>query len=135
MLAGAAGIKSLPEMKIAIKYIALPLFLALAIAVYSLFKGREVPEVLVQFIYGSLFYCAPFLVFALMHILLKLPQLIAHSGYIGASLALGAISSLWLLPPDPSGLPIQWIAYWPLSVILIVIFTGVSFVCRKFSNS
>lgn len=122
-------------MKIALRYIALPIFLALAIAAHSLAKERDVSEILMQLFYGCLFYCAPFMVFALLHISLKLPQVVAHSGYIAASLALVAISSVWLLPRDPSGLPIQWMAYWPLSAILIVIFVGGSFAYRKFSNS
>lgn len=122
-------------MKIALGYIALPILLALAVAVYSLTNGREISGVLIQFIYGGLFYCAPFFVFALLHILLKFPRIVAHSGYIAASLSLMAITLVWLLPPDPSALPMQWMAYWPLSAILIVIFVGVSFAYRKFSNS
>ena len=122
-------------MKIALRYITLPIFLALSIAAYSMVKELEVSEILIQLLYGGLFYCAPFLAFALLHISLKLPKIVAHSGYIAASLSLVAISSLWLLPPDPSGLPIQWMAYWPLSIILIVIFVGGSFAYRKFSNS
>ncbi|WP_345552566.1 hypothetical protein [Microbulbifer aestuariivivens] len=122
-------------MKFALNYIALPILLALLIAGYSLIKGQEILEILAQFVYGGLFYSAPFLVFALLHILFKFPKIVAHSGYIAASLSLLVISSLWLLPPDQSGLPIQWMAYWPLSVILIVIFVGVSFSYKKFSNS
>ena len=122
-------------MKIALRYITLPIFLALSIAAYSMVKEREVSEILIQLLYGGLFYCATFLAFELLHISLKLPKMVAHSGYIAASLSLVAILSLWLLPPDPSGLPIQWMAYWPLSVILIVIFVGGSFAYRKFSNS
>jgi len=132
---GEQGVKSLSGMKIALIYIALPIFLALAITAYSLSNGQELSGTFIQFIYGGLFYCAPFFVFALLHISLKLPKIVAHSGYIAACLSLVAISSVWLLPPDPSGLPIQWMAYWPLSAILIIIFVGVSFAYRKFSNS
>ena len=39
-------------------------------------------------------------------------------------LALLLIASLWLLPPDRSGLPIQWLLYWPLALILQIVIGG-----------
>lgn len=118
-------------MKIALRYMTLPIFLALAIATYSLTNGQEASEILAQFFYGGLFYCAPFLVLMLLQISFKPPNVVAHSSYIAASLSLVAISSVWLLPPEPSGLPLQWMVYWPLSVILI----GLSIAYRKYRNS
>lgn len=123
-------------MKVALKYIVIPVLFAFSIAIYSVIaRDLDFISASTQFGLGSLFYSAPYFLFAVLHILLKLSQVVAHSGYIAATLALAIISAFWLVPSDPSGLPIQWMLYWPLSAMLIVVFVGGSFAYRKFSNS
>ena len=130
------GVKSLPRMKIALKYIVMPILFAFVLFIYSITaRGTDFTSALSQFGLGVIFYSAPYIVFAVLHILLKLPQVMAHFGYAAATLALATVSAFWLLPPDQSGLPIQWMLYWPLSALLIVVFVGGSFAYRKLSNS
>jgi hypothetical protein len=85
---------------------------------------------------GSLFfYCAPYLCWAMFQFLAKPKVAVVHAGYIGATLSLLLISSVWLLPPDQSGLPIQWMAYWPLAGILAVLLSGVTYFASKSRSS
>jgi membrane-bound ClpP family serine protease len=86
-------------------------------------------------LYGLSFYGAPYFLLALLTWLLKASNLTIHLGFIGITLVLLFIASLWLLPPDPSGLPIQWMGYWPLSVILCLILMGGGVAFTKYKNS
>ena len=86
-------------------------------------------------LYGVLFYGAPYFLLALFFWPLKASNKIVHAGFIGVSLTLFIIASLWVLPPDSSGLPIQWMAYWPLSAILVLIFIVGSIAFTKYKNS
>ena len=80
---------------------------------------------------GTFFYVAPFLIWLIIALTIKTSNTVTHLGFIACVISLGLISSLWLLPPDPSGLPIQWMAYWPLSAILCVTLALVSFFYKK----
>ncbi len=89
----------------------------------------------VAFFGGVLFYGAPYIVWAIFHLLSNPKLSVIHAGYVGATVSLVAISSFWLFPPDRSGLPLQWAAYWPLALLLIVIFAGVMHLLAKFKSS
>lgn len=84
---------------------------------------------------GALFYGAPHLAWTFVHLGFKPTDLVVHSGYVGATLALALISSMWLLPGDPSGLPLQWMAYWPLGLMLMLVFAGCSAAIAKWRSS
>jgi hypothetical protein len=73
---------------------------------------------------GYLFYAAPHLLWAVVAAVAKPSRAVWHAGFFASSIALAAIASLWLGPQDPSGLPLQWMLYWPLALILLVVFVG-----------
>ncbi|MCX7099460.1 MAG: hypothetical protein NTV43_16320 [Methylococcales bacterium] len=73
---------------------------------------------------GYLFYAAPHLLWAVVAAVAKASRTLWHAGFIASSIALAAIASLWLFPPDPSGLPLQWMLYWPLAILLQLAIAG-----------
>lgn len=73
---------------------------------------------------GFVFYAAPHLLWVVVIGIAKPSIAVAHSGFIAPTLALASIASFWLLPPDPSGLPMQWMFYWPLAIILLIFSAG-----------
>jgi len=80
---------------------------------------------------GYLFYAAPHLLWAVIAAVAKPSHAVWHAGFIASSIALAAIASLWLGPPDPSGLPLQWMLYWPLAILLqLVMVGGTAVYCR-----
>jgi hypothetical protein len=80
---------------------------------------------------GYLFYAAPHLSWAVIAAVVKASRAVWHAGFIASSIALAAIASLWLGPQDPSGLPLQWMLYWPLAIVLqLVIAGGTAVYCR-----
>ena len=123
-------------MKLAINYIAIPILLAIGVSIFSFLKNEsDLFSSLSLFLYGSLFYGAPYFIWAFVHFVAKPSGLIVHAGYIGATVALVYIASPWLLPPDPSGLPIQWMAYWPFAVVFMAITVSSAFFFNKWRNS
>ena len=73
---------------------------------------------------GGLFYAAPHLLWVAVAALAKFSGAVWHAGLIASSVALAAIASLWLGPQDPSGLPLQWMLYWPMAAVLQVLIGG-----------
>ena len=73
---------------------------------------------------GYLFYAGPHLLWAVIAALAKFSGAVWHAGFIASSIALAAIASLWLGPRDPSGLPLQWMLYWPLALVLQLVIVG-----------
>jgi hypothetical protein len=65
----------------------------------------------------------------------KLSNIIAHAGFIASTVALGVVASLWFFPGDPSGLPLQWMFYWPLASVLLVVAASGTAVYIRFSAS
>lgn len=66
-----------------------------------------------------LYYSTPHLLWALVAALSKTSNTVCHAGFIAANVALLAIVSLPLFGVrDPSGLPLQWVAYWPFALVL-----------------
>jgi hypothetical protein len=77
-------------------------------------------------VFGFLAYSAPHLLWALVATVSRAPAALCHAGFVAASVALIAILSVSLTGAhDPSGLPLQWVAYWPLAAVLQVLFVGV----------
>ncbi|MFY8275010.1 hypothetical protein AAEU32_12875 [Pseudoalteromonas sp. SSDWG2] len=110
-------------------YFAVPILLSVVLAILSvLVRKSDLYSTLIVLVGGAMLYSAPYIVWALFSVLAKPVVKVVHAGYIGATLSLVVISSLWLLPQDPSGLPVQWMAYWPLSGILITMFALITFV-------
>jgi hypothetical protein len=81
---------------------------------------------------GYLFYAAPHLLWVLVAALVGFSNALWHAGLIAASIAMVAIAALWLGPGDPSGLPMQWLLYWPLAVVLQVATAGLTALYRRF---
>ena len=106
---------------------------ALIIALYG--ARQEFTEFIVVLFGGALFYCAPHLCWLAFHLAIKPSGIVLHAGYIGATLALFLFAGLWLLPPDQSGLPIQWMAYWPLAGILTILLSGFAYLFTRLRSS
>jgi hypothetical protein len=122
-------------MRVALSYISIPLIFAVGVTTYAAkIKPLELLPLMELFGFGALFYCTPFFFMAFIQFCLKPASPVIHSGYLGASLSLVLIASLWFFPSDQSGLPVQWMAYWPLASLLIITFAGVSFVFCKYRS-
>ena len=76
--------------------------------------------------WGLLFYAAPHLIWAALCAAVKPKLLVWHAGFAASSCALLVVGTLSVWGPrDPSGLPYQWLVYWPLAALLLVaIFVG-----------
>ena len=80
---------------------------------------------------GFLYYAAPLLVWALIVTIAGFSGPVAHAGFGAAAVALLLIAALSLAGRDSSGLPIQWLMYWPLAFILqAVCITGAALYVR-----
>lgn len=98
-----------------------------AVCVFAYALGREEfsSEMMASVLFGGfLFYAAPHLLWAALVLAAKVSNVVAHAGFIACTAALGIIASFWFFPPDPSGLPLQWMLYWPLALILLVCVAG-----------
>jgi len=80
---------------------------------------------------GYLFYAAPHLLWATIAALARFSSVMWHAGFIASSIALVVISAFWFFPRDPSGLPIQWMLYWPLAVALQVVVAGLTAIVHR----
>jgi len=106
-------------------HVSIPAIFAVGMFVYALGRESFSLEMLASVLFGGfLFYAAPYLLWMVIVAVAKPSNLVAHSGFIASTLALALIASLWFFPPDPSGLPMQWILYWPLAIILLVVVPG-----------
>ncbi|MDH2918939.1 MAG: hypothetical protein PXX73_07080 [Sideroxydans sp.] len=76
------------------------------------------------------FYAAPHFLWLTVAVFAKFSNALWHAGLIAASVALSAISALWLLPQDPSGLPLQWLLYLPLAIVLQIVAAIFTFIVR-----
>ena len=91
------------------------------LGVFAVVLKREpfAMEMFFNYVFGGyLFYAAPYFLWAIVSSLAKCRSAIWHAGLVASSIALAAIASLWLGPRDPTGLPIQWMLYWPLAIVL-----------------
>jgi hypothetical protein len=100
---------------------------ALTLGAFTVAVGREPigVEMIAIHVLGSYFlYAAPHLVWAVVAPLAKASRAVWHAGFIASSVALAVIASFWFWPPDPSGLPLQWMLYWPLAAVLQLVVAG-----------
>ena len=109
------------KLKTIAAHLSVPAVFAFSVFVYALRRESFSLEMLVSVMFGGfLFYAAPYFLWAIIVAVSKPSNIVAHSGFIASSLALGLIASVWFFPPDPSGLPMQWMLYWPLAFILLI---------------
>jgi hypothetical protein len=111
-------------MKIQTSVIHLSVPAALSVGVFVFALKSEIFEIGTSVAYlvgGLLFYSAPHLFWLVIMLTFGFSKAVSHAGFIACSSALMVICSFWLLPGDPSGLPIQWMLYWPLTVVLMVV--------------
>ena len=75
---------------------------------------------------GFLFYAAPHLLWVALCSVFNPTRVVQHLGLLVSSAALLAVCALSLWGPrDPSGLPYQWLVYWPLAgTALLVVLVG-----------
>jgi hypothetical protein len=108
-------------------YISVPALWALYGLVLGLRREPLTLEALASYLVGGyVFYAVPYIAWAIIAAVIKPIIWAWHAGFIAASSALVLISALSLLGRhDPSGLPYEWLIYWPLAGILI---TSVIFV-------
>jgi hypothetical protein len=106
----------------------------IAAGTYAVAASRESsgPEMLVaSVLWGFLFYAAPHLVWTMIAAAGKFSTPVWHAGFIASSVALLVIASFWLGSGDSSGLPIQWMLYWPLAIVLMAVVPSVVSLVRK----
>ena len=102
------------------------LVLPAAVAIWAVLLAVRFEPLTVQLVasvgfLGFLYYSAPHLLWLLIAGAARLSAGLAHAGLIAANISLTVISSFPLLGlRDPSGLPLQWMAYWPLALVLMV---------------
>lgn len=124
------------RLKLSAKYFVLPVLFALIVATYVMVTGQHnQASWLGLVISGVLFYGAPYLLLGVLMLLFQASSRVIHAGFIGIALALLWIASLWLLPADPSGLPIQWLGYWPLAMVMGLVFCGGQVLISKLARS
>ena len=123
-------------MKAVLAHLFFPIFFTVAVTLYGASKNTfSVSDSFVAFFGGILFYGAPYFVWAIFHVLSKPKISVVHAGYVGATVSLVVISSFWFFPSDRSGLPLQWAAYWPLALVLIVFFACTIHLLSRNKNS
>jgi len=122
--------------KAVLAHLLFPIFFTVVVTLYGASKNTfSVCDSFVAFLGGILFYGAPYFVWAIFHVLSKPKISVVHAGYVGATVSLVVISSFWFFPSDRSGLPLQWVAYWPLALVLIVFFAGTIHLLSRNKNS
>jgi hypothetical protein len=106
-------------------YLSVPALLAVGVFVIALRHEPLRIEMFARYVLGGyFFYAAPQLLWVVVAALGRFSNAVWHAGFIAASTALGAIAIFWLFPRDPSGLPIQWLLYWPLAIVLQILIAG-----------
>jgi hypothetical protein len=113
------------KLKTTIAHISIPAIFATGVFIYVLGREPISVEMVASVLFGGfIFYAAPYLFWAALVAISKPSNAVAHSGFIASTLALALVASVWFFPPDPSGLPMQWMLYWPLAIILLITITG-----------
>jgi hypothetical protein len=96
------------------------------------FEAFTLSTLAVYAVFGFLYYSAPHLLWAFVAALSKPSRAVYHAGFIAANIALAAI--VWVSftgAHDPSGLPLQWVAYWPGALVLQALFVAVTAALRR----
>ena len=107
-------------------HLSVPALFTLVVFAYILTREAFGMEMFAAYVIMSgLFYAAPHLLWLVVAGIGKFPRMVWHAGFIAASIALFAIALFWLLPRDPSALPLQWVLYWPLALAMQIVFVCV----------
>ena len=114
-----------------VSYFFVPLLLVLINFATALVREPVGLEVVVALLGGFLFYAAPYLLWAVIAAIGRFSNAAWHAGLLAASVALVAIAVLSLFVRDPSGLPLQWLSYWPLAVMLQFVSAGGTALYRR----
>jgi hypothetical protein len=109
--------------KTLITYLTLPaLFTVIVFISGELAKHKISAELLFSgLVLAYLFYAAPYILWAGIVAAMRVSNITAHTGFIAVTVSLLVIASAWLFPGDPSGLPLQWMLYWPLALLLLFV--------------
>lgn len=84
---------------------------------------------------GGLFYLAPHFLWLVIATRGKFQGIVWHAGFVAETAALAAVLVLAFTFHNPSGIPYQWLIYWPLALVLQAVLVGVSFlVSRRHHN-
>ena len=104
------------------KRILISLVIPIAVAAWSFWAivrsdGNLSANTLSAGVFGLFFYSAPHCVWAAVAALSRASSAVTNSGFIAANLVLVGIATYPLYGrTDPSGLPYEWVAYWPFAL-------------------
>lgn len=104
-------------------HLSVPLLFALVALLLTLrTQPLTVELVTTHLVWGLLFYAAPHFIWAALGAALRPKLFVWHAGFASSSCALLLIGALSVWGArDPSGLPYQWLAYWPLVGLLLAV--------------
>ena len=104
-------------------HFSLPIILAFVGLVDSLRREPVTGDLLVSHLaLVPLFYAAPHLLWIALSAAANPAPAVKHAGFVASSCALLLVGALSMWGPrDPSGLPYQWLLYWPLAGLLLVV--------------
>lgn len=116
-----------------VAHLCIPILVTIVTSAVGIIREPFAIDVFLTFLMGGfLFYTGPHLVWAIVASVGAFSKAVWHAGFIASTLALIATSAFWLGPRDTSGLPIQWMLYWPLALTLMLVLpTIVSLFSRK----
>jgi hypothetical protein len=116
---------------------AVPLLFAAGAFVHALFREGFGFEVLATQLFGTaLFFAAPHLLWLASASALRFTGAAWHTGFFAASLVLAFVAiSPMFHAGDPSGLPYQWLLYWPLAVAVQFAIAVVALLRRRFHHA
>lgn len=114
-----------------------PLLLAAGAFVHALLREGFGFEILATQLLGTaLFFAAPHLLWLASASALCFIGTAWHSGFVAASLVLAFVAiSPMFHAGDPSGLPYQWLLYWPLAIAVQFAITVVALLRRRFHHA
>jgi hypothetical protein len=102
-------------------HMSIPAFGTLAGLALSLQHEPLGVEMLAVHVLGAgLIYSVPYVAWAIVCAAIQPSRMVWHAGFIACGCALVFITCMSFVLHDPSGLPYQWLAYWPLAAILLV---------------
>ena len=113
-------------MKRLVLHLVVPALVAAWAVVSALrFEPPSLSAFVVYGLLGFLFYSAPHLLWVFVAALSRASAAVCHAGFLGAHVALIAIVAVSLAGAhDSSGLPSQWLAYWPGALVLQALFVA-----------
>lgn len=109
-----------------VAHLCIPTAVTLVTSAVGIIREPFAIDVFLTFLMGGfLFYTGPHLIWAIVASVSAFSKMVWHAGFIAATVALLAASAFLLGPPDTSGLPMQWMLYWPLALTLMLVFPAI----------